>query len=340
MSDAPFEYDGLTTPADWLCENCKQRRDQHPCMAEFKRTKLNVAGMLRIKNEGRWIAEVIEGALKLCDHLFVLDDHSTDDTATVCQRYSGRLTLCPSPFSGFNEARDKNWLFDKIMVRCEPAWILCVDGDEVLTERSADAIRQAIQDPDCPAYSLQILYLWNDRQTMRTDWVYGEFWRPSIFRPLYILPDTPDHITLARALRFMPTPFGRREDNHTPNFHCSSVPQAYLGRSKRCPGGSLLHLGYMHREDRVKKLDFYTLHDWLNRSEDCYRHMTQGDNVRADELLHAAELLAAGQISEEDIRFITDLPIEVKHGQIWCGRPLLHAGPLTLRPLASVGIAG
>lgn len=336
MPDVPFEYDGLTVPADWLCANCGHRQGEHICLDEFRRSKAHFVGMLRIKNEGRWITEVIEGALNLCEHLYVLDDHSTDDTAAVCQRYADRLTLFPSPFAGFNEARDKNWLLDQIMIQCEPEWILCVDGDELLTNRSAEAIRCAIRDPDCPAYSLQILYLWNDRETVRTDWVYGEFWRPSVFRPFHIVPNTPDHLLLARDLRFMATPFGRREANHTPNFHCSSVPQAYLGRSKRCSGGSLLHLGYMHREDRVKKLDFYTLHDWLNRSEDCYRHMTQGDQVVLDELPMVRDLIAAGKITPTDARFLIDLPAEVKHSQIWNGRPLLHAGPLTLQPLANL----
>lgn len=336
MLDAPFEYNGLTVPADWLCADCGQRRDEHTCPEEFRRSQAHFVGMLRIKNEDRWIAEVIEGALNLCDHLYVLDDHSTDDTAAVCQRYAGHLTFFPSPFSGFNEARDKNWLLDQIMVQCEPEWILCVDGDEVLTKRSAEAIRCATRDPDCPAYSLQILYLWNDRETVRTDWVYGEFWRPSVFRPFRILPDTPDHVKLARDLRFMATPFGRREGNHTPNFHCSSVPQAYIGRSRRCPSGRLLHLGYLHREDRMKKLDFYTLHDWRNLSEDCYRHMTQGDDVRPTDLPDTQALVAAGKINGNDVRFITDLPAEIKHGEIWNGRPLLHAGPLTLKPLAAL----
>lgn len=317
----------MTLPDDWLCGVCaRPRRDCH--CPQFERITHEFVGMLRIRNEDRWIAEVIESALNLCARLFILDDHSTDATRDVCARYD-RVMVLPSPFAGFNEARDKNWLLDQIVAHCAPQWILCVDGDEILPPDSVAAIREAVENPDCPVYSLRIIFLWNDRQTMRTDWVYGEFWRPSLFRPFHIQPDTPDHIKLAGDLRFMSTPFGRNSGN----LHCSSVPQRYLGLAQRCSGGRLLHLGYMHREDRVKKLDFYTACDWRDWSEDCYRHMVQGDDVQLEELPRAGQLLAAGDLTQYDLRFITDLPAEIKHDQIWNGRPLLHAGPLRLEPL-------
>lgn len=339
MSAAPSDYHGITLPEDWICECCGKARREHPpaCPTsgapQFTRVGAGFVAMLRVKNEARWIAEVIEGALLLCSRVFVFDDNSTDETMAICHRYGDKVVIFPSPFAGFNEARDKNWLFDQIMTRCAPEWILCIDGDEVLTAESAEAIRTATADPDTPAYSLQIWFLWNNRQTVRTDWVYGEFWRPSLFKPFHITPDTPDHVKLARSLRFMETPFGRVNGDDKPNLHCSSVPQAYLGRSKRCPGASLLHLGYMHREDRVRKLDFYTGCDWANLSEDCYRHMTQGDGVTVEELPKTRDLLAAGRLTEADVRFMTDLPADVAHGQTWNGRPLLHAGPLTLRAI-------
>lgn len=328
------EYHGVTTPNDWACSHCGHSRAEHFCMTGFARESHDFVAMSRVHNEARWINEVIESVLPLCARVFVLDDHSTDNTVEICRRYK-QVTVFPSPFDGRNEARDKNWLLDQVMRACEPRWILCVDGDEVLAPGGPEIIRRTLgANPTCQAFSLKIVFLWNDRQTVRTDWVYGDFWRPSLFAPFHPLPDNPDHIPLARELRFKETPWGRQRGNDKPNLHCSSVPQRLIHNHQKCPA-SLLHLGYMHREDRVRKLDFYNSIDWLNREEDCYRHMTQGDGVLPEELPGVQQLVKEGLISEGDIEFLTDLPAEVKHNQQWRGRPLLHSGPLTLEPVPS-----
>ena len=88
-------------------------------------------GALRIKNEARWIGEVLERALALCSEVYVLDDHSTDETPAICQSFGERVRLMPSPFSGLDEARDKNFLLTRI-VAARPDWVLWIDGDEVL----------------------------------------------------------------------------------------------------------------------------------------------------------------------------------------------------------------
>lgn len=332
MPDAPSKYDGIITPDDWLCANCKKPRKSHAQVSAFVRERHDFVGMLRIKNEARWIREVIDSILPLCGRVFVLDDHSTDDTVQICGTYP-EVTVFSSPFSGFNEARDKNWLYDRIMEACAPAWILCIDGDEVLAPGGAQTIRNMIAaNPRCQSYRLKIIFVWNDRNTMRTDWVYGEFWRPSLFAPFHPEPGVPDHIKLIRELRFMATPFGRARNGDEPNLHCSSVPQRFLHGAQRCPA-ALLHYGYMIREDRVRKLDFYTGKDWLNRSEDCYRHMCQGDGVTLAELPITQQLLAEGKLSAGDVRFMTDLPAGIQHGQIWNGSALLHSGPLTLEAI-------
>jgi hypothetical protein len=38
-----------------------------------------------------------------------------------------------------------------------------------------------------------------------------------------------------------------------------------------------LHLGYMDRDDRVRKYAWYNEHDPHNQVEGCYRHMVIGD---------------------------------------------------------------
>lgn len=279
--------------------------------------------MLRIRNEARWIDEVIEALLPLCARIFILDDHSTDETAAICARYEA-AEVFPSPFEGLNEARDKNYLFGRVMEQCKPTWILCVDGDEVLSPGSADVIRERVKTAECDAFSFKIVFLWNDRYTARVDRIYDHFWRPSMFRPFHPDPNKPDHAKIAGDLRWLTTPFGRVVNGETPNLHCSSVPQRYLAGQQRCDGASLLHYGYMDRADRVRKLDYYTGIDWLNQAEDSYRHMTQGDGVTLEELPTTQRLIREGRMTLRDAQYMIDTPPTAS---------LVHAGPLELRAL-------
>jgi glycosyltransferase involved in cell wall biosynthesis len=211
-----------------------------------------ITGMLRVKNEARWIETVLRSALEACAQIFVMDDHSSDETVTLCRRFS-KVTVYPSPFEGLDEARDKNWLLCRIREVQAPAWILAIDGDEEL--KNPDAIWKSITSDLSECYALQVLYLWDRPDQVRTDGVYGRFWRPSLFR---VRPtDT-----------FQTTPNGG-------NFHCGNVPQGF-SRSLRSDA-KLLHFGYMEAADRRRKFDWYNQHDPSNKLEDGYRHMIQGD---------------------------------------------------------------
>jgi glycosyltransferase involved in cell wall biosynthesis len=319
------DYDGFTKPQDWLCGVCGKTRGSHDIHA-FERQKLDFVGMLRIKNEQAHIAEVIESLLPLCKRIFIFDDHSVDDTRRICRNYK-EVTLYHSRFSGMNEARDKNWLLDQINAECEAEWIVCVDGDEVLEEEGPDKIREHLATHDtCQAFSLQIVFLWNDPNTVRVDRIYGDFWRPSIFKPFQPKPDTPDHLKLYKELRFMSTPFGRKQKDDQPNLHCSSVPQRLLHGHQRCPV-KLLHYGYMERGQRVRKLDFYSSIDWANKAEDFYRHMTAGDDVRLAELPHVQRLLAERKLTNRDVEYMLNVPASMS---------TLHAGPVKLESLEEI----
>ncbi len=314
------DYTGphLAEVAWWECANCGKRHvhhiDQHFCETKhhepvFKRRTAEFVGMLRIKNEGRWIGEVIESILPLCSEIFVMDDHSTDDTVKILRRYP-QVRVYHSPFTTFNESRDKNWLYDQITAAVDAKWILAIDGDEVLELKGPAIIRETIAaNPDQVAFKLKIAFLWNDPGTVRVDRIYDFFYRPSLFQPF-----NPGH-------RFLTTPFGRKNGN----LHCSSVPQrlvheAHVGQLCHA---RLKHYGYIDRTDRVRKLDWYNSIDWKNAAEDMYRHMCQGDNPTLDELPLVRELLAAGEITQSDVQYMLDVPPHAR---------LVHAGPIELRP--------
>jgi hypothetical protein len=97
---------------------------------------------------------------------------------------------------------------------------------------------------------------------VRVDRWYREFRRPSLFR------------LTSRDLTF-------RRTDHGGNFHCSSAPAQLLSQITPIPV-RLLHYGYLHRQDRVRKFLFYNAVDPHNILEDEYRHMVIGDLYPAD----------------------------------------------------------
>lgn len=225
----------------------------------------------------------------------MLDDHSTDDTPAICSQFPN-VTIFLSPFDTLDESRDKNWLYDKILEQPDyqrspsgfhwPHWLLCIDGDEVLDKRDVSTLFSLMNDSpaETMAFRLKIMYLWNSRHCRRVDGVYRNFARPSVFR------------VFNPSFRFQSTPWGNGA-----NFHCSSIPQELLYLAKETDV-RLNHLGYMLKEDRIRKWEWYNLIDPENPTEGYdaryperknYPHIVQGDvpEVPADaKLMHAGPL--------------------------------------------------
>lgn len=250
--------------------------------------------ILRIKNEARWLRQVLSALSPLCHKIFVMDDHSTDESKDIILDTSKAIYRL-SPFTGLDESRDKNWLLEQVMETLpqeelnadSPYWVLCIDGDEELEPMGAERIRRMVEnDPTALSFYFRILYLWDAADKVRVDGVYGKFHRPSMFR------------LINPAFKFQSTPWGG-------NLHCSSIPQEFLGHAK--PGDvSLLHYGYMHREDRMKKWLWYNEVDPSNHTEDMYRHVIQGDvgGRGAEEVLKWAGPLRVGTLVLPECRVV------------------------------------
>ncbi len=230
-------------------------------------------GLMRCKNEGRWIESAVASLFPLCDEVLLLDDGSTDDTRELAAK-AGALVF-PTPFEGLDESRDKDHLLALALQR-KADWCFFLDGDEILEPGSAETIRALTAGP-YDSYTFRFVYLWDRPDQQRVDGVYANMWRQSMFR-------------LKPGQRFMRTKFGG-------NFHCGSVPQSLLGTGVKCQV-RIFHLGYMLREDRIRKYEWYRKMDPNNATEDFYRHVAQGD--------------------------LPEIPATAR---------LKHAGPLELRPL-------
>lgn len=241
-----------------------------------------VFGLLRIKNEARWIERVVRAILPLCEKVFILDDHSTDGTPDLCENLSDKVFVFRSEFDTMDESRDREFLlgkaFECVPPECSdgniwsPFWALAIDGDELLESGGSEIIHKTLETGMAHAYKLWIPYLWDAENQVRIDGVYARFARPSLFR------------LFNSKFRFQTTPFG-------PNLHCSSIPQELLHfAADSCPA-RLWHLGYMDREDRLRKYEWYNRVDPGNVAEDEYRHMVIGDLFPADsKFRHAGPL--------------------------------------------------
>jgi O-antigen biosynthesis protein len=215
-----------------------------------------IVGIMRVKNEARWIYRCVSSILPVCDQVIIMDDHSTDDTPEICATLHEKVHLLPSPFTWLNEVRDKNWLLGQAVSEGAD-WVVSIDGDEMLAPGGAEKLLCAMREETVPCLSLRVLYLWGSEDLVRVDGVYGDFHRESVFRP-------------DGKNKFLAT-------SHGGNFHCGNVPAGIREKRKIVGGATLLHFGYMHREDRVRKFYWYNEQDPGNVREDGYKHIVVGD---------------------------------------------------------------
>jgi glycosyltransferase involved in cell wall biosynthesis len=212
--------------------------------------------MLRVKNESRWLREVLASIQPLTRDIVIFDDHSTDETPEIARAMGAAVMASPFEPGVINEARDKDVLLAAVRLH-NPDFVLAIDGDEVLEAGAAAKILPCLKTAT-QIYGLTVVYLWGDRQHYRTDGVYGRMVRTSIFAPAAF-----------PAAKYRQTEYGC-------NFHTGQVPLAAYRQGETIPC-DLLHLGYMDRADRLRKYEFYTRMDPNNATEDRYRHVVQGD---------------------------------------------------------------
>lgn len=246
---------------------------------------MKIVAMTRCRDESRWLRRVLESWLPLVEHVYLLDDGSTDSSAEIAASIPN-VTVWPMP-EGMprNEAAHKSWLTARVVKEAAPTWILHCDSDELLTSESIPAIRAELDSP-VKCLSFHIKYLWDREDQWRTDGVYGRCHRQSMFRP--------EHGAIFRG--------------DPPGLHCGNVPMSLWG-SCAYPAATLLHYGYLHREDRIRKYRWYVeqslKHGQISQlqQEGGYKHIVQGD--------------------------VPEVPADAT---------LMHAGPLRLEPLTPQGV--
>ncbi|MHC1745270.1 MAG: glycosyltransferase [Syntrophobacteraceae bacterium] len=239
---------------------------------------------MRIKNEGRWLKEVLDDIARIAQGIVILDDGSDDDTPEICKGHSSVVDYVWQSEPTINEVRDKNRLL-KMALRHHPEWVLCVDGDELFEvsgpERILDAIRTC--PPDVSVMDFEFLYMWDDRRHYRTDGIYNRIFHHRLFG----LKGQD-----VESLAFSPT-------RHGGNFHCESVPSNLKGRSREIDV-KIKHLGYMLREDRIRKHEWYTEHDSIHAAQGYYDHLLDQPGMIIKNWVERPFAPAAGGVSPEN----------------------------------------
>lgn len=224
-------------------------------------------GMMRVRNEERWIERAIKSLLPVCESIYVMDDNSTDRTKEITRSLGCVCLLSPfpalphrnSPLGALDEARDKTWLLDAItslipknqIGPTSPYWVLYMDGDEELVGQDTGKLLSTLSNKSAHVahYCVQILYLWDGERTVRTDAHYLKCYRPSLFR------------VIQRGMTYR---------NMSGKIHSTGVPVeiGYSPRLHEPEPVRLLHYGYMLKEDRERHFEHYMKVD--PRQEEFY----------------------------------------------------------------------
>jgi len=102
--------------------------------------------------------------LDFCDEVVVLDQHSTDETAAICQRHGVRLEQ--TEWLGFGKTKQK------AVDLCRNRWVLSIDSDEQVTPELREAI-MALPDQPVPA-----AFMVNRLSRFLGSWIHHCGWHP------------------------------------------------------------------------------------------------------------------------------------------------------------------
>lgn len=168
--------------------------------------------------------------------LRVTDDASTDDTITLCERYDAEVQWTPEPLFWQHEGRARQRAYDYATNDAQDGdWVLSLDADETLSNvHLLPGVIEQAENGGYGAVGLPLLEFWAEDQ-YRID----GFWHGTRTPRLYRWQSN-----------------GKINDRQ---MGCGSEP-AYVQRVSHLyqDDVELLHWGYLHEVDRVRKHAAYT----------------------------------------------------------------------------------
>lgn len=104
-------------------------------------------------NEEKNIQKCLE-PLSFCDHIFVVDSDSTDQTVKIAKKFGAKVLTHPL---NSDWSAQRNWALAQI----KSPWVLFVDADEIISKNLGQEIRVAIEKVDFKGYLIpRSDYMW------------------------------------------------------------------------------------------------------------------------------------------------------------------------------------
>ena len=97
-----------------------------------------VSIVVPVRNEAENLARCL-ASVKWADEIFVVDSHSTDETAAIAEAHGGRVVQFD--FNG-TWPKKKNWALENLPFKHE--WVFILDADEVLPQEAESEFASAI----------------------------------------------------------------------------------------------------------------------------------------------------------------------------------------------------
>lgn len=204
------------------------------------------------------------------------------------------LHFLRTPFAKFvrpkqriNEIRDKNMLWYYLKASVAFKHVLCLDGDEMLSQEAIRDFPSAIQmlETRFDILNIPVIYYWDSEDRIRVDGIYsnGGDGLPQLrFPRLFTIARVSDDRLFNMCFQWFGTKGG---------FHCGSIPRQEFRTDNGTPEGSdpstglfrapIVHFGYIDDPLRRRKFEFYNTIDPNNEFEGGYRHIIGEPNCHA-----------------------------------------------------------
>lgn len=192
---------------------------------------------MMMKNEAnRYLRVVLNRVKSFIDYAVILDDNSTDDTIEVCKEILAGvpLTILDNKENTNNEVVLRKKLWNTAVSIGD--WILILDADELFEPKIENEISKLINQTYCDVWAFRLYDMWDEKH-YRED----KYWSAHlIYRPFLV--------------RYQPNFEYKWRD--TP-VHCGRFPENITLLPTYASDIRVKHLGYMKKEDRIKKYLWY-----------------------------------------------------------------------------------
>ncbi len=108
---------------------------------------MNLSAVVLTKNEEKGIGDCL-AKLKFCDEIIVIDDFSTDKTASIAKKFAAKVVKRRLQE---NFAKQRNFGLSK----AHGSWVLFIDADEMVTEKLALEILESIRKTSFDAFYIK-----------------------------------------------------------------------------------------------------------------------------------------------------------------------------------------